>query len=530
MLVLNAVKGDPRVEREAAALAASGHEVVVLGVRGWGMPSRYSQDGFRVRRISYSERTPRSFSLRLRSPQEILDGTRDLSLSIARWVSPDGYVRLRDRYLRYRYGDSLPEGLELVNGELRAVRSERSAVGGAPHNGSDGAIQPVPTSDPSSADEAAASESDEAGDGAKGEAPAEEPAPVDEAPKPTKLQKDLHDIWAISMWNVSLARAAILEKADVYHCHDLNTLMGGVMAKAATGSRLVFDAHDLQELQEAVGVHSRVWRPFNAQIEQRLVRFCDGKITVNEGLARWLERTTGEDDWKIIRNLPAHLPAREEIAAGVKNRYAERKPGEKIALYHGGIWPGRGLEQLIAAAEYFDDNVRLWIRGGGPDWYTSELSELAEKAGALDRVTFLPPVPMRELVASASEADLGLMPYLPVCVNQYFSLPNKLFEYLAAGLPVICTDIPEVRHVVDEHQLGALVNMRRPREVAAAVNHLLGNEPLRKQMAENSLTAAHGPLHWNGEIGELLNLYSSLETERGSALKATLARLRALIS
>jgi glycosyltransferase involved in cell wall biosynthesis len=135
---------------------------------------------------------------------------------------------------------------------------------------------------------------------------------------------------------------------------------------------------------------------------------------------------------------------------------------------------------------------------------------LAHELRVQDRVMFAPPVPMVELVQVASEADLGVAPFLPVCLNTRFCLPNKLFEYMMAGLAIVATDVPEMRKIVLGHGVGLMFPSDDPKEMAAVCNELLGDKSRLLQMKKNSALAATQIYNWEQEERRLLQAYTAL--------------------
>lgn len=471
MLVLNAVTSDPRVCREGSALADAGWEVLVLGVMDRDPVRSGEQDGFSFYRIAKRRRISVPTS-----PRQMVDGLRDFALGVLRSRFPEPYQRARSFYLAKRYRRGLPPHLEIRNGVLTSVRGE-------PRGPEDqGPVEDSP---------------------ARGKARREEP-PARYLPEHSAdLARDLGEIWNTLVWNLQLARVGVQERADVYHAHDLNTLLAGVICKLACGSRLVFDAHEIYDLQLPPEAHTTSWRRYHSFLQRTLPRFADERITVSEGLADWLGGEVPGPRFKVVRNLPAHLGDPD----------AERAPCRRtgtLALYHGGFAPGRGLEELIEAARYLEPGFKIALRGSGPQDYVAHLKSLIAERGVEERVVFYDPVPMRMLVAAARDADIGLLPYQPTCVNNYYSLPNKIFEYFAAGLPVVASDLPEIRRLIHGYDTGVLVDFRHPPSVGEAINRLLRATSVREEMGRNALAAGDGPLSWERESERLKALYAGL--------------------
>src|SRR5262249_44155012 len=152
-------------------------------------------------------------------------------------------------------------------------------------------------------------------------------------------------------------------------------------------------------------------------------------------------------------------------------------PQTKVVLYQGGVGPSRNLEPVIRAMALVRGTA-LVIRGPGVETFGKGYLDLAERCGAGGRVFCLDAVPSGEGVRRAREADFGLWTLLSdVGLNFRLALPNKVFEYLAAGLPVLSADLPEVRALLDRYQCGLCFDPEDPRDIARVISQLAQDEP-----------------------------------------------------
>ncbi|MDQ6750832.1 MAG: glycosyltransferase family 4 protein [Actinomycetota bacterium] len=286
--------------------------------------------------------------------------------------------------------------------------------------------------------------------------------------------------------------------ADIYLAHDLETLPAAVRAATRTaGARVVYDSHELFTERTSASRGGRLaWRV----IERRLIGRADAVITVSESIAEELARRYGIHRPVVVRNLPSEVspgeglsPLREQLGID---------PAASVALYLGGLQPGRGLEPLIRAAALLDGIV-LVLMGPGHAGYVAGLREAAQRAGVQERTVFAPPAPAEEVVAWARGADVGVAPIQDVSLSYYLSLPNKLFDYIAAGLPIVASDFPEIRRVVEEGGLGALCRPDDPADIARAIRWVLA-DPVRRQGLRDAAGAAAPGLTWEREAEKLL--------------------------
>jgi glycosyltransferase involved in cell wall biosynthesis len=168
---------------------------------------------------------------------------------------------------------------------------------------------------------------------------------------------------------------------------------------------------------------------------------------------------------------------------------------------------GRGLEQLVDAAATFD-GADLVLLGSGP--LEAALVRRARDAGSAERVHLLAPVPSDEVVDYAASADVGVSPIVPSCLNYRYSLPNKLFQYMAAGVPVVASDFPQVREVVEGSGSGVVVDTTRPELIASAVNRILADPEEARAMGERGRAAVDERYNWSTAAETLLSVYAGL--------------------
>jgi glycosyltransferase involved in cell wall biosynthesis len=289
------------------------------------------------------------------------------------------------------------------------------------------------------------------------------------------------------------------ERFDRLHAHDLLTLPVGVVAAARSGAPLVYDAH---ELYPEVSTLTRRERWAWTLVERRLIGRADAILTVCESIAQELRRRHGVAA-TVVLNVPPYReppPAR----AGVLRRRAAVDDGDApLILYTGGFAPHRGLEHLVRAAAGFDEGVLVMMGWGRME---AELRALAHALGVSERVRITGPVSQAELQTYTADADLGVIPYEPVGLNNLYSTPNKLFELIAAGVPIVCSRLPELERFVEGEQLGLVVEPGSPAAITTAVNRLLADASLRESMRERALAASRR-LCWERESTKLAALY-----------------------
>jgi glycosyltransferase involved in cell wall biosynthesis len=183
---------------------------------------------------------------------------------------------------------------------------------------------------------------------------------------------------------------------------------------------------------------------------------------------------------------------------------ALRREGETLLVYAGGFTPNRGLENVVRAMSLLE-GFRLVMVGWGP--LEHELRSLAS-----DRVVFLDPVEPDAVVATVAGADIGLVPYLPIGRNNELAAPNKLFEYLHAGLAVAASDLPDIRNVLEDKDVGAVFDASSPESIARVLTRLVPRLGELKRNARASATA----YSWESEERVLFGIYASLLNAAGA--------------
>lgn len=310
-----------------------------------------------------------------------------------------------------------------------------------------------------------------------------------------------------------VARAAGEERSLVLHGHDLRGLAAAVAARERIGrGEIVYDSH---EIFTEAGEHAE--RPAPARralraLERRLAASAVALVTVNEALAERLGPALGFERVVVVHNCPPRWtpPADGENRLRAATGIAAGTP---ILLYHGGLAPGRGIDTLLAAIrEPGLEDAHLVFLGFGP--WAARVRALAADRSTAGRVHALPPVPPDELLEWVAGADVAIAPIEPTTLNHRLSTPNKVFEALAAGVPVVASDFPQLRAIVDgvgDGPLGAVADPRDAPAVAIAVRSILDAEaPVLTALRARCLAAAHVRWNWETESAGLVALVGDL--------------------
>lgn len=243
--------------------------------------------------------------------------------------------------------------------------------------------------------------------------------------------------------------------ADVVHANDGNTLAPALYLRALRGVRIVYDSHELWLRRN---VRPRLVAPLvEAVLERAGVRWADAVLTVSPSIAGWLQQRYGlTEPPLLVRNVPLWPGTLPDPARGRLRELAGLGPHDKVVSYCGGVTSGRGLEETVDALALLPEDVNLVMLGFGSRDYVQGLLARAAAAGLADRVHLVGPVPSAEVPQSLADADLAIVYVRPIVLSYTYSLPNKLFESIHAGLPIVAADLPDVAALVEEHGVGTV--------------------------------------------------------------------------
>ena len=324
-----------------------------------------------------------------------------------------------------------------------------------------------------------------------------------------RLRRFIADLQRDIPWEMKLRREAVKANADVYHANDLDTLEICGIAAARNRAKLVYDSHELWlESSRFLIATNPLNRIRLRRIERKYISAADAVIAVTPLRGREMRRMYPEiKKLEIVENAPEKI--RDLPIKGTLRRLAGVDEHTVIALYQGVLCPERGLEELIEAASLARSTAVKFVIIGMDTW-NGTLQEMAAEAGLSDDLVFLPPVPSERLPEITVDADMGFILFRNTCLNHYYSLPNKLYEYMMAGVPVIASGFPELTRVIEETGCGITVDPESPEEIFSAVKYLEENPAERKRMSEAGRKAAMDQLNWEPQQKRLIELYREI--------------------
>lgn len=288
-------------------------------------------------------------------------------------------------------------------------------------------------------------------------------------------------------------------KGEVFHSQDVYSLPVAYLGAKMSGARLIYDVHEYY-----IGTPALSGRPLERTIwgavERTFVRKADFVITVCDSIADVLRKRYGIPRPRVVRNLPRFRRAPRTDAL---RKWLGIPDEEPILVYQGVLQRGRGLFVAMEALRRLKRGVLVFL---GDGVLRDEVRGYAVRAGIEDRI-FLPGwVPLEKLPIYTASADMGLCMIEKLGYSYYVSLPNKLFQYMMAGIPVLASDFPEIGKVVREAGVGLLADPSDPEDIAVKAQMLLEDKDLWEQCSKNAEKAAE-VYNWEREKGRLVEVY-----------------------
>jgi len=283
----------------------------------------------------------------------------------------------------------------------------------------------------------------------------------------------------------------IRKKSDMLVANDLDTLLANYLASKVRKAELVYDTHEyFTEVPELID------RPLTRSIWLRLEKWLFPKLkkayTVNKSIAEIYRQKYGVDV-QVVRN----LPFRQESSTNSLKK--------DVVIYQGAINLGRGIRLMMEAMEFLP-SYEFWIFGGGD--LDQTLRAYRESLAWKDRIIFHGRLPFDQLFEWTSQARLGFSLEEDLGANYHFASPNKVFDYIQASVPVLVSDLPEMRRTVEEFGVGEILEEaeRNPKALAERIILILSNKESYSSYVQNCRLASK-ELNWEKEQEKLLFIY-----------------------
>jgi glycosyltransferase involved in cell wall biosynthesis len=301
-------------------------------------------------------------------------------------------------------------------------------------------------------------------------------------------------------FNLRLFFQLLFRKADLLVANDLDTLLPNYLVSKMKRIPLVYDSHEyFTEVPELVNRKrvQKIWK----SIERHIFPKLKNVITVNDSIAELYEKEYGIRP-VVVRN----IPSAKRITVTKTRRELDLPEDKFILILQGsGINVDRGTEEIVEAMPSITEEAVLLIVGSGDviDILKDKVKQL--KLGK--RVIFKPKQPYQELMQYTANADLGLTLDKDTNLNYRYSLPNKLFDYIHAGIPVLASSLPEIEKIIKQYKIGDFISSHNPVSIAVKVNEIVENKTLMNDWRKNIIFAAQD-LSWEKEEQILKQVYS----------------------
>lgn len=288
----------------------------------------------------------------------------------------------------------------------------------------------------------------------------------------------------------------------IIHCHNWAPLPIGLLMKFIKGAFLFYDCHELQEDPDLVkGLR---WKLL-VFTERLSMNFVDHVITVSDSIKKWYQKKYKLRDVTVIKNYPSRIERDEIQGDNILKKKFYIPLHNILFIYQGKFVSGRGIEALLNVFSRTSRDKHIVFMGFGE--LEKEIKTFADKN---DNIHYQPAVSRNEIIKYSSSADIGINMADKTSINRYYGLPNKLFEYIAAGIPVIVSNFPERAQIVDTYSCGwkvEVIDKVEEEKVYDLITSLTIDEIEEKKA--NTLKLRNYFV-WEKQEGKLINLYNSL--------------------
>jgi len=294
-------------------------------------------------------------------------------------------------------------------------------------------------------------------------------------------------------YNIRLFLNLLFSRTDIFLSNDTDTLLANYFASVIRRKPLVFDAHELFPEVPEIVERRRIKRAWT-RIENFVFPHLKNAYTVCDSIASYYHEKYGIT-MQVVRNIPlkkikSAQPA--PIASPIDSK------GKKVILYQGAVNKGRGIDRMIDAMPFLNDFI-FYVIGDGD--ILNELKAKTKKMHLLDRVIFTGQIPFEDLSAYTARADVGINLLEILGLNYYYSLPNRIFDYIREEVPVLSSDFPEIQKIFKHYDIGMLINNFDKHYLASSVKRLVSKGKNRAAFA-----IANEELCWENEALVLLQV------------------------
>jgi glycosyltransferase involved in cell wall biosynthesis len=314
-------------------------------------------------------------------------------------------------------------------------------------------------------------------------------------------------------FNIRLFFRLLICRADIYLGNDLDVMPATLLAARMRKKPLIYDSHEYFSGMaglERKPLRRGIWKWF----EKRLFRRLKYGYTVSGSIRDQYRREYGKE-LLVVRNLPSgervpcFSPAEKEWIASIDRQIPANK--NILLLQSGGLNEQRGVEELVLSMQFLDGNrFHLLIIGGGDIF--CELQKMIAGNQLTGKVTLIPKVPFSILPHFTQQAHLGLSLEKAAVANHRYCLPNKLFEYLHAGVPVLTSRLVEMERIIEHYQVGTFIEDHLPEHIAGKISEIFDHPEQLARWKENTARVLE-ELNWENERKIIVNIFKQVERD-----------------
>jgi glycosyltransferase involved in cell wall biosynthesis len=297
--------------------------------------------------------------------------------------------------------------------------------------------------------------------------------------------------WFYAEYNIRLFLFLLFKKMDAVCAIDLDTILPCLYISRCKRIRRIYDAHELFTEMKEVMTRPAVQKTW-MKIEKKAVPKFKWGYTVSESIAEEFNHRY-QVDYKTIRNVP------------VLQSLEETEQAERFILYQGAVNEARGLEYLVPAMQWI--NSKLVICGDGN--FMQQLKNLISNYKLEEKIELMGMLSPDKLREVSQKAYIAVAVPEKEGLNQYLALPNKLFDYIHAGIPQVTVNYPEYRKINKQFEIAVLLDDISPRKIAEAINNLLTDDVVYQKL-KNNCRKAREILNWQQEEKKLIHFYQSV--------------------
>jgi len=287
-------------------------------------------------------------------------------------------------------------------------------------------------------------------------------------------------------------------KSSIYIAEDIYTLPIVTFIAKLKRAKLYYNSREFYAF--IAGLRNKKFAQSIIRVlEKFFIKKTDLVLVTGEMDAKFLQDFYSINNILVIRNLPVKKKPDEIINLKKKLNIPE---ANFILLYQGVILEGRGFKPILNTMTEIE-NIQLIVLGEGEQ--KQNYIRLSEQLGVNKRVHFLGTIPQDKLINYTTGADIGLALIENISKSYYYALPNKLFEYIMAGLPVISSNLPQMKNIVESYEVGEVVELEKGNNLTETITELLSNKEKLKMYRENSHKAAD-ELNWQKEYEKVRHI------------------------